>query len=108
MLPGFGLSMGYTLLYLGLLVLFRSRRSSLKASALGPREFCGAWSPQPRALAAYKLSFGASLASAVIERVPRAAFGLGAGALPVLRQNASWTRSSTCRSRCPPRWPASP
>jgi len=64
-LPGFGLSMGYTLSYLSLLVLIPLTALFLRASTLGPaaliREVTG-----PRALAAYELTFGASAVSAVL------------------------------------------
>ena len=67
-LPGFGLSMGYTVLYLSVLVLIPLSALFLKASALGPQQF---WEvvTHPRALAAYRLTFGASLASALINAV---------------------------------------
>src|SRR6516225_7650051 len=64
-LPGFGLSMGYALLYVGLLVMLPLAALFLKASALDGARF---WRivTDPRALAAYRLSFGASAVSAVI------------------------------------------
>jgi sulfate transport system permease protein len=70
-LPGFGLSMGYSLLYLGLLVLVPLGGLLLKASALtGP----ALWQTisEDRAIAAYELSFGASFAAASLN----VAFGL--------------------------------
>jgi sulfate/thiosulfate transport system permease protein len=70
-LPGFGLTLGYTLFYLGLLVLLPLGALVLRASALGVSEF---WrvATEPRALAAYRLSFTASLAGASVDGV----FGL--------------------------------
>lgn len=70
-LPGFGLTLGYTLLYLGLLVLLPLGALVLRASTLGFSEF---WSvvTEPRALAAYKLSFTASFVGAALDAV----FGL--------------------------------
>jgi sulfate transport system permease protein len=67
-LPGFGLTMGFTLLYLSLLVLLPLAAMFLKASSLG---FHGIWEQvtQPRARAAYTLSLGASLVAASINAV---------------------------------------
>jgi sulfate transport system permease protein len=64
-LPGFGLSLGYTLLYLSLLVLVPLAMTFLRASALSWSQF---WHvvTAPRAVASYRLSFGASLIGAVI------------------------------------------
>jgi sulfate/thiosulfate transport system permease protein len=70
-LPGFGLSLGFTLTYLTLLVLVPLGALVLKASALTWAEFFSAVTG-PRALAAYRLSFGASLVGALINVV----FGL--------------------------------
>src|SRR5262249_14126534 len=69
-LPGFSLTLGYSLFYLSLLVLPLSA-CVLKAAALSPAEFWAAVST-PRALAAYRLTLGASLAAAVLD----AALGL--------------------------------
>lgn len=70
-LPGFGLSLGYTLAYLSLIVLVPLSAVFLKASSLSLSEF---WSvvTAPRVLASYRLSFGASLLAAAINTV----FGL--------------------------------
>lgn len=63
-LPGFGLSLGYTVFYLSLLVLFPIAACFLKAGSLSFAEFWGAvWTE--RARAAYALTFGASLVAAV-------------------------------------------
>ena len=64
-LPGFSLSMGYTIFYLGLLVLVPLTALVLKTTVLGPSQF---WAivTNPRAIAAYKLTFGASAVGAVI------------------------------------------
>ncbi len=70
-LPGFGLAMGFTLAYLGLIVLIPLSATFLKAATLSWAKF---WSTvtAPRALASYRLSFGASLLAALINAV----FGL--------------------------------
>ncbi|MBJ7263623.1 MAG: sulfate ABC transporter permease subunit CysT [Burkholderiaceae bacterium] len=67
-LPGFGLSMGYAVLYLSLLVLIPLVALPLKASELG---FAGFWNTvtAPRVVASYWLTFGASLIAAVINVV---------------------------------------
>lgn len=64
-LPGFGLSLGYTMLYMSLLVLIPLTACFIKASSLSLDEFIGAvWTE--RARAAYGLTIGASLAAALI------------------------------------------
>jgi len=70
-LPGFGLSMGFTLAYLSLLVLIPLATLFLKSSTLGWHQF---WevATAPRALASYRLSFGASFVASLINGV----FGL--------------------------------
>jgi sulfate/thiosulfate transport system permease protein len=64
-LPGFGLSLGFTLFYLGLVVLIPLSTVFLKTAALPPGEI---WArvTAPRTLAAFRLSFGASLVAAAI------------------------------------------
>ncbi len=64
-LPGFGLGLGVSLSYLSLLVLLPLAACTVKASGLTWDEFRAAvWTP--RAVAAYQLTFGASLAAALI------------------------------------------
>jgi len=70
-LPGFGLTMGFTLVYLGLIVLIPLSTLFLKASSLSLREI-GDIIMTSRSLAAYRLSFGASFVAAGINAV----FGL--------------------------------
>ena len=70
-LPGFGLSMGFTLGYLSLIVLIPLSAVFFKASTLGPEGFWHAVTA-PRVVASYRLSFGASLLAAAINVV----FGL--------------------------------
>jgi sulfate transport system permease protein len=64
-LPGYAPAMGFTLTYLGLIVLLPLGALVLKTREMGWSEFTAAVSG-PRALAAYRLSFGASLAAALI------------------------------------------
>jgi sulfate transport system permease protein len=70
-LPGFGFSLGITLTYLSGLVLVPLAMLFLKSASLG---WSGFWqsATSPRVLAAYRLSFGASLAAALVNAV----FGL--------------------------------
>jgi sulfate transport system permease protein len=70
-LPGFGLSLGFTLAYLGLIVLVPLSAAFLKAAGMDWPSFVSAVA-SPRVLAAYRLSFGASLAAAAVNTV----FGL--------------------------------
>ncbi|MEO7329689.1 MAG: sulfate ABC transporter permease subunit CysT [Minicystis sp.] len=67
-LPGFGLSMGITLVYLSLVVLVPLSMIVLKTSTVGWSRF---WqiALDPRAIASYKLSFGASLIAASVNAV---------------------------------------
>jgi sulfate transport system permease protein len=62
-LPGFGLSLGYTLLYLGLIVLVPLSAAFIKASGLGWGAFWHAVT-EPRVVATYRLTFGAALLAA--------------------------------------------
>ena len=67
-LPGFSLTLGYTLFYLGLLVLAPVAALVVKTSSLSLDEFLGAvWTE--RARAAYALTFGAAFAAAVVNLV---------------------------------------
>jgi len=70
-LPGFGLTLGFTLLYLSVIVWIPLAGLFLKTSTLTWVQF---WDivTQPRALASYRLTFGASLGSALLNGV----FGL--------------------------------
>ena len=70
-LPGFGLTLGYTLGYLSLIVLVPLSAVLLKTATLSWPQFWDIVSA-PRAVASYKLSFGASLLAAAINAV----FGL--------------------------------
>jgi len=64
-LPGFNLTLGYTLTYLGLIVLIPLSALVLKTFTLTPEQFWAAVS-SPRVVASYKLTFGASFAAAVV------------------------------------------
>ncbi|WP_433910430.1 sulfate ABC transporter permease subunit CysT [Sphingomonas yabuuchiae] len=70
-LPGFGLTMGMTLFWLGLIVLVPLSALVVRAAGMGWEGFAAA-GLSPRALAAYRLSFGAALAAAAVNAV----FGL--------------------------------
>ncbi len=64
-LPGFGLSLGFTVVYLSLVVLVPLSTLFWKSASLGPAGFWAAVSA-PRVIASYKLTFGASLAAALV------------------------------------------
>jgi sulfate transport system permease protein len=70
-LPGFGLSLGFTVTYLGLVVLIPLSTIFVKSAGLG---WDGLWAAvtTPRVLASYRLSLLASLAAAIVSAV----FGL--------------------------------
>ena len=64
-LPGFSLSLGYTVFYLSVLVLLPILACFIRAGTLSFEEFWGAvWTARTRA--AYTLTFGASLVAAII------------------------------------------
>ena len=67
-LPGFALALGFTLVYLTLIVLLPLAALVLKASSLG---FAGLWAvaTEPRVLAALKTTFGVAFAAALIDVV---------------------------------------
>ena len=70
-IPGFGLTLGLSMLYLSLLVLIPLSSIFLKTATLTWSQFLGHVA-SPRALAAYQLSFGAAFLGAAINAV----FGL--------------------------------
>jgi len=70
-LPGFGLSLGYTLTYLGLIVLLPLSAAFFRTAQLAWPEFV-AIVTAPRVMASYRLTFGAALGAAGINAV----FGL--------------------------------
>ena len=105
-LPGFGLTMGFTLFYLSLLVLIPLAGLFFKSATISWAQFYAAVT-DARVVASYKLTFGASLVGGHDQRRVRADRGVGAGALSVSRP-ATWsTRWSICRSPCRRPSPAS-
>ena len=70
-IPGFGLTLGFALLALSLVVLIPLAALVLKAASIGPNGFI-ALASDARVLAALRLSFGAAFVAAVINAV----FGL--------------------------------
>ncbi len=64
-LPGFNLTLGYTLVYLSLIVLIPLSALVLKSLTLTWEQFYAAIS-SPRVLASYRLTFGASLIAALV------------------------------------------
>ena len=70
-LPGFDLALGFVLLYISLIVLLPLSAAFLKTFSMSWQQFIDA-TTSPRVLASYRLSFGASLAAALLNAV----FGL--------------------------------
>jgi sulfate transport system permease protein len=70
-LPGFGLTLGFTVAYLGLIVLLPLAAAFVKTAGMSASEFWAAVA-SPRVVASYRLSFGASFAAAALNSV----FGL--------------------------------
>src|SRR5574338_37679 len=70
-LPGFNLALGFTLLYLSLIVLIPISAAFVRTAELTLPEF---WNvvTTPRVLASYRLTFGASFAAALLNAI----FGL--------------------------------
>lgn len=64
-LPGFGLSLGFTLTYLGILVIIPLAAAFLRTAGMSWAEFVEAVAA-PRVLVAYRLSFAASFAAALV------------------------------------------
>jgi len=67
-LPGFGLTLGCTVLYLSLVVLVPLSLLFFRSASLPAAQFWHAVS-EPRVVASYKLTFGASLVAAVVNVV---------------------------------------
>lgn len=70
-IPGFGLTFGFTLVYLSLIVLIPLSAVFVRSANMGMAEFVSVAFSE-RALAAYRLSFGAALGAAAVNAV----FGL--------------------------------
>src|SRR5690606_19629455 len=64
-LPGFSLTLGYTVLYLSLIVLVPLAALLVRAAGMGWSEFWMAVT-SPRVLASYRLTFGTALVAALI------------------------------------------
>ncbi|RYZ69713.1 MAG: molybdate ABC transporter permease subunit, partial [Lysobacteraceae bacterium] len=67
-MPAFGLSLGYTLAWLGLIVLIPLAGLFVNAGGLGWQGLWDTWT-EPRVLASLKLSFGTALAAAAFNAV---------------------------------------
>ncbi|WP_172123165.1 MULTISPECIES: sulfate ABC transporter permease subunit CysT [unclassified Devosia] len=71
LLPGFGVTLGTTLLYLGIIILLPIAAMLLKVAGMGPAEFWRIVS-SPRSLAAYRITFSSALMATAFN----GAFGL--------------------------------
>jgi sulfate transport system permease protein len=69
--PGFGLTLGFTLAYLGLIVLLPLATLAFRAAAMSPAEIW-ALATTPRVVAAFRVSFGTAFIAAAVNAV----FGL--------------------------------
>ena len=67
-LPGFGLTLGYTILYLSLIVLLPLTALVLRPTSLSLAEFWGAVT-NPRVVASYRLTLGASFVAASVNAI---------------------------------------
>lgn len=67
-LPGFGLSLGFTLTYLSLIVLIPLAAAFVRTAGMSWSEFIAAVT-SPRVVAAYRLSFGASFAAGLVNAI---------------------------------------
>ena len=67
-LPGFGLSLGFTLAYLGLIVLIPLAAAFVKTAGMTWHDFLVAVA-SPRVMASYRISFGISLLAALVNAV---------------------------------------
>ncbi len=70
-MPGFGLTLGFTLFYLSLIVLIPLSTIFIRSVTLGPQHFIDVGFSE-RAIASYRLSFGAAAAAAAVNSL----FGL--------------------------------
>ena len=67
-LPGFGLTLGFTTFFLSAIVLLPLAALVVKATSMGWRDFFEVLT-DPRAVASYRLSFGGALLAALINSV---------------------------------------
>lgn len=67
-LPGFGLTLGYSIFYLSLIVLVPLSALFFRTAGLGWEEFLGKVF-EPRVVASYRLTLGASLIGAIVNAV---------------------------------------
>ena len=106
-LPGFAFALGYTVLYLGIIVLLPLAALVATAAGMGLRGIL-AVATEPRVLAALRVSFGLAFAAVLVH----CGFGLLiAWVLTRYRfpgRTSICTRPSICLLRCRPRWPVSP
>jgi sulfate/thiosulfate transport system permease protein len=67
-LPGFGISLGFTLTYLSLIVLLPLATVFVRTAGMTWNDFVAAVT-SPRVMAAYRLSFGASFAAGIVNTI---------------------------------------
>ena len=106
-LPGFGLTLGFTLTYLALIVLIPLSAVFLKTATLAVGELLGDGHRRRARSPPTGLSFGASLVAGRDQRASSACSSPGCWCATAFRASGWSTRWSICRSRCRRRWPAS-
>ena len=107
LLPGFGLTLGVTLLYFALIIVLPLAGDGCSRPAASAGRSSGASSPRRASLAAYRITFTLGRWPPPSSTPLRPAAGLGADALPLSRQAPRSMRWSTCPSRCRPPSPGS-
>ena len=105
--PGFGLTLGLTLTWLGLIVLIPLGALFLKAAELGLAEFIWRSITEPPRAQRPEVSFGISLAAAARQRSCSASLVAWVLVRYDFPAGGCSTPSSTCPSRCRRRSPAS-
>jgi sulfate transport system permease protein len=101
-LPGFGLSLGYTVVYLSLIVLIPLSGLFIRASSLGLQGFWDAVT-SPRAVATYQVSLSTSLVAALTNAVLGSSWP-GCWCAISFGASGCSTPSSICRLPCLLQW----
>ncbi len=104
-LPGFGLTLGFTLSYLTLIVLLPLLVLFIQAAGVGWTKLWAELS-NPRTLAAFRVSFGTAFVAALVNAV-LVSSSHGSWCATGFLAGVSSMRSSTCLSDCRLQSPAS-
>ena len=101
-IPGFGLTLGFTLTYMSLIILLPLAATFVKTSELSWGEFWSAVTSD-RVVGSYKITFGTSLAAALFN-VPCGVMLAWVLARYEFPGGVWWTRWWICRSHCRRLW----